>query len=165
MARVLIVGGGCRGRALAATLVRFGHAARVTTRSERGRAAIEAAGAECWIGDPDRLVTLRPALDQVTIACWLLAGARGEQEAVAALHGARLQYWLTQVIDTTVRGVVYESAGSAPADALAHGRELVGHACALHAIPFALLDADPGDAPGWQQAALGAVEGLLSPSA
>ena len=39
---------------------------RITTRTEAGRAAIEAAGAECWIGTPDRLATLRRALDGVT---------------------------------------------------------------------------------------------------
>ena len=38
MARILIVGGGCRGRLLAGDLVGKGHALRITTREERGRA-------------------------------------------------------------------------------------------------------------------------------
>ena len=77
MARILIVGGGCRGRRLARQLVGEGHAVRITTRTEAGRAAIEATGAECWIGTPERLATLRGALESVTIVCWLLAGAGG----------------------------------------------------------------------------------------
>ena len=90
MARILIVGGGCRGRRLAACMVAAGHSARITTRSEAGRGAIEQAGAECWIGTPDRLATLRGALDSVTIACWLLGSASGgaERAGGAARHAA-----------------------------------------------------------------------------
>ncbi|HEX5146304.1 MAG TPA: hypothetical protein VFV85_04720, partial [Conexibacter sp.] len=66
MARVLIVGCGCRGQALARELRARGHAVRGTTRDEAGRAAIEAAGAEAWIGDPDRIATISYALDGVT---------------------------------------------------------------------------------------------------
>jgi TrkA family protein len=165
VARVLIVGGGCRGRTLAATLAGDGHAVRITNRTEQGRAAIEAAGAECWIGDPDRLVTLREALAQVTIACWMLAGASGDEDSLIALHDTRLQYWLTQVIDTTVRGLVYEAAGSIADAALQRGRTLVRDTCTLNVIPFALLESDPADAPAWQREARGAIDGLLSSSA
>ena len=52
----------------------------MTTRTEDRRAAIEAAGAECWIGTPDRLATLRAALDGVTIACWMLGTATGAND-------------------------------------------------------------------------------------
>ena len=63
MARVLIVGCGCRGRALAAALVDEGHAVRGTTRARGvGSPAIEAAGAEAVLADPDRLATLLPHL-------------------------------------------------------------------------------------------------------
>lgn len=114
MARILIVGGGCRGRRLAVELVgERGHAVRIVTRSEPGRATIEAAGAECLIGTPDRLATLRGALEGVTIACWMLATARGEPERVRALHGSRLESFLGQAIDTTMRGFVYEAPGTA----------------------------------------------------
>ena len=51
--RALIVGGGCRGLDLARELAADGHAVRIVTRTEAGRAAIEAAGGECWIGTPD----------------------------------------------------------------------------------------------------------------
>jgi len=45
---------------------------RITTRTDSGRAAIEAVGAECLIGTPDRLASLRGALEGVTVACWML---------------------------------------------------------------------------------------------
>ena len=91
------------------------HAVRITTRGESGRAAIEATGAECLIGTPDRLATLRGALDGVTIACWMLATARGDRAGVEALHGSRVESFLGQAIDTTMRGFVYEAAGVAVA--------------------------------------------------
>ncbi len=68
VARILLIGGGARGRALGGELTALGHAVRITTRTEAGRAAIEAVGAECWIGTPDRIATLRYALEGVTIA-------------------------------------------------------------------------------------------------
>ena len=70
--RVLLIGGGCRGLALTRALVADGHAVRAVTRSEARRAEIEAAGAECWIGDPDVVGTLRYALESVTIVVWAL---------------------------------------------------------------------------------------------
>ncbi len=138
MARVLIVGGGCRGRRLAARLVGegpSGHAVRIVTRTESGRAAIEAGGAECLIGTPDRLATLRGALDGVTIACWLLATARGETEQVRALHGSRLESFLAQAIDTTMRGFVYEAPSAHAGSAIAGATDDVGdvHAMRAHA--------------------------------
>ena len=105
-----MVGGGCRGLALARELVAGGHAVRAVTRTEARRAAIVAAGCECWIGDPDRIGTLRYALDNVTVLLWLLGTATGPN--VADLHGSRLRMMLEKVTDTTVRGVVYEAAGT-----------------------------------------------------
>ena len=112
MARVLIIAGGARGRTLAASLIAQGHAVRITTRDQAGRAAIESVGAECWIGTPDRVATLRYALESVTIACWLLGNACGDRDAVEALHSSRLEFFVNQTIDTTVRGLLYEAAGA-----------------------------------------------------
>ncbi len=89
VARILIVAGGCRGRRLARDLVGEGHAVRVTTRTEAGRAAIEATGAECWIGTPERLGTLRAALESVTIVCWLLGTVSGLRRRSSARCTAR----------------------------------------------------------------------------
>ncbi len=170
MARILIVAGGCRGRRLATSLVGEGHAVRITTRDHRARASIEEAGAECWIGTPDRLATLRAALDGVTILCWLLASARGTPEELAALHGTRLEFFLTQAIDTTVRGFLYEApdavdaAGALGAAGAADGEPRVRALLARNAIPGAFLRADPEDVSAWLAEAGAAVAALLTPS-
>jgi hypothetical protein len=142
-----------------------GHAVRITTRTEAGRAAIEQTGAECWIGTPDRLATLRAALENVTIACWMLAGVHGEPDAVAALHGSRLQFFLSQAIDTTVRGLIYDATpGCVAPDVLAEGERLVSSLTELNAIPMALLGTDgaAGDDEAWVGEAARAVERLLA---
>jgi hypothetical protein len=158
VARILIVGGGCRGRRFAERMVEHGHAVRATTRGEAGRAAIEATGAECWIGTPDRLATLRGALENVTVACWMLACARGSDEAIAPLHSSRLEFFLSQAIDTTARGLIYdawavpggadgagvEGAGGAEArrptsEMLAEGARIFRSLTELNAIPAVVL--------------------------
>ena len=159
--RALIVGGGCRGLELARGLIAEGHAVRAVTRTEAGRPAIEAAGAECWIGDPDVIGTLRYALDNVTVLLWLLGTATGDRERVAALHGRRLRMMLEKTTDTTVRGVVYEARGAVGADVLAGGVDELRLAHRTNEIPFALLDADPADRSPWLEAAGEAIGSLL----
>jgi hypothetical protein len=164
MARILIVGGGCRGRLLVGEMAHAGHAARITTREERGRAAIEASGAECWIGTPDRLATLRGALENVTLACWLLGSANGPAQQVHALHSSRLQAFVRQLIDTTVRGLIYEAAGPAvPASEASRGEQIVRGLAEQNAIPVRALTADPADVPAWLAQAGAAVSALLGP--
>jgi uncharacterized protein YbjT (DUF2867 family) len=109
VARVLIVGCGCRGRALARELVAAGHAVRGTTRDRANAEAIAAAGAEPYIGDPDRIGTLMDALAGVTVVCWLMGTV-----AAPELHGPRLRMLFEKLVDTPVRGVVYEGADGAP---------------------------------------------------
>jgi uncharacterized protein YbjT (DUF2867 family) len=159
--RVLLIGGGCRGLGLARALLADGHAVRAVTRDESRRAPIEAAGAECWIGDPDVVGTLRYALENVTILVWALGTATGADDAVAALHGPRLEMMLSKSIDTTVRGIVYEAAGTVAASTLQAGEAEVRRACELHEIPFEVLTADPADADAWASAARGAIDRLL----
>jgi uncharacterized protein YbjT (DUF2867 family) len=161
VARILLVAGGCRGRRLARDLVEEGHAVRVTTRTEAGRAAIEGTGAECWIGTPERLATLRAALESVTIVCWLLGTVAGEGEEVRALHASRLEFFLGQVIDTTVRGFVYEAAGTAPDEALAEGERIVRALGERNVIPVGVLGADPGEPDLWLRDARAAIDSLL----
>ncbi|MHB8242363.1 MAG: hypothetical protein ACYDHN_10260 [Solirubrobacteraceae bacterium] len=162
MARVMIVGGGCRGRQLAEALVGDGHAVRITTRSEDGRAAIEAVGAECWIGTPDRLATLRGALDSVTILCWMLGSAVGSEEELKALYTTRLEYFLTQAIDTTVRGFLYEAAGSVRDDLLLDGERTVCTLTERSAIPVAVLSVDPLDTDSWIAQARSDIAGMFT---
>lgn len=158
MARCLIVGCGCRGLALTHELRAGGHAVRGTTRDPSRCGEIEAAGAEAWVGDPDRVATIAPAFAHVGVALLLLGSASGTREQLEALHGTRLEMLLERMLDTTVRAVVYESAGSVPDDVLARGSERVAYACRRSLIPYVLLDVDPDDHGAWLAAALGAVE-------
>jgi NAD(P)-dependent dehydrogenase (short-subunit alcohol dehydrogenase family) len=159
--RVLLVGGGCRGLALARELVADGHAVRATTRHERNRARIEEAGAECWVGDPDVVGTLRYALENVTILVWALGTAAGTPERIAALHGPRLEMMLSKTIDTTVRGVVYEAAGTVPADALACGVAELRRACERNEIPYAIVAQEPALTDAWVASTRQAIGHLL----
>ncbi len=159
--RVLLIGGGCRGLALTRKLVAEGHAVRAVTRGEGRRAAIEAAGGECWIGDPDVVGTLRYALESVTVVVWALGTASGTPAQVAALHGPRLEMMLSKVIDTTVRGVVYEAAGTIAPEAFATGIAELRRMGSLNEIPIAVLDSDPADPDAWVAAARHAIGGLI----
>jgi NAD(P)-dependent dehydrogenase (short-subunit alcohol dehydrogenase family) len=163
--RALIVGGGRRGLELAEELTGEGHAVRVVTRTPEREPDIVAAGAEPWRGDPDRIGTLRYALDNVTLLMWLLGTASGGPEQVAALHGSRLEMMLERTVDTTVRGVVYEAAGPLPPEVFASGVSELERAHERNEVPFAILDADPRDPPSWRTAAHAAIASLLGPRA
>ena len=134
---------------------------RGTTRDPAGAADLEAEGIEPWVGDPDRVGTLTGALDGVTVVCWLLGSATGEPEAVAALHGPRLRAFCERVVDTTVRGLMYEAAGGLPAGLLAGGAAIACEAARTWAIPLRILDADPADRGEWLGAAERGVRELL----
>jgi nucleoside-diphosphate-sugar epimerase len=161
MARCLIVGCGCRGLELTRSLRDRGHAVRGTTRDPARRPEIEAAGAEAYVGDPDRVATLGPALAHVGVACILLGSASGTNDQLAALHGTRLDMLLERMLDTTVRGIVYEITGTVDPALLAAGAERVRYACERSLIPYVLLDADPGDHARWAGDAAAAVERAL----
>jgi threonine dehydrogenase-like Zn-dependent dehydrogenase len=163
VARVLLVGGGCAGLALIRELGAEGHVVRAVTRRPERRAELEEVGAECWVGDPDRIGTLRYALDNVTVLCWFLGAASGDPEAVRAVHGSRLQMMLLRTVDTTVRGVVYEAAGPVGAQALRAGAGEVRRAYDTHGIPYRLVETDRTDRTAWVAAAALAVHGLLGP--
>ncbi len=162
MTRVLIVGCGCRGRELATALGRAGHAVRGTTRDEARLEAITAAGSEAVLADPDRLATLTPQLEGIGVLCWLMGSAAGEPEAVAALHGPRLESLLARLVDTHVRGIVYEAAGSVPREWLELGAGSVLRAGATHRMRVEVVEQDPGDHGRWLAAMSRAVEGVLS---
>jgi uncharacterized protein YbjT (DUF2867 family) len=134
---------------------------RGTTRDPAARAGLEADGIEPWVGDPDRVGTLTGALDGVTVVCWLLGSAAGEPEALAALQGPRLRAFCERVVDTMVRGLVYEAAGTVPAELLAGGAEIARDAARRWEIPLRILDADPADRGEWLGAAGRGVRELL----
>jgi hypothetical protein len=147
--RALLVGGGRPGLALTRELVADGHAVRFVTRHEAFRPEIEAAGAECFIGDPDRIGTLRYGLDNVTVLLWLMGRAPD-----GALHGSRLTMMLERTIDTTVRGVVYEGTDAGAAE--------VARMADYNEIPHAILDTPRDDERAWVAAVLGGIDSVLA---
>src|SRR4051794_21290163 len=108
MARALIVGCGCRGRELGGRLLAEGWAVRGTSRREEGLAAIEAAGIEPALADPDRPATILELVNDVAILVLLLGNAGGSEEELAAIHGPRLERLMEHLVETPVRGVLYE---------------------------------------------------------
>ena len=161
MARVLIVGCGCRGQALASELVAAGHAVRGTTRDPARFDAIRATGAEPYLGDPDRIATLMEALAGVTVVCWLMASATGDPQRVFDLHDGRLRMLWEKLVDTPVRGVVYESAGTVDPAALLRGEAVARVSHETWRIPLEYLAADPADHEAWVAAGRAAVDRLL----
>ena len=162
MARCLIIGCGCRGSTLARALLDEGHVVRGTTRDAARRGVIEAAGAQCTVADPDRLGTMIGALDHVTVAVILLGSAEGSPETLAELHGPRLQALLTRMVDSTIKGVVYEARGSVDRDLLEAGAVQVEAFKGRSRARIALLGADPGDHEAWLGAAVEVVREVLA---
>jgi hypothetical protein len=66
-----------------------------------------------------------------------------------------------KLVDTPVRGVVYEAAGPLPPAVLHRGRELARSAHETWRIPLSLLEADPRDQAAWRPQAGRAVTALL----
>jgi uncharacterized protein YbjT (DUF2867 family) len=152
VARALIVGCGCRGRALGERLLAEGWAVRGTSRREEGLAAIEAAGIEPALADPGQPGTLLDLVADVAALVFLLGSAEGERESLAAIHGPRLEGLVERLVDTPVRAVVYEAAGAADPELLATGAETLRRANRTWRIPVAIVAADPGDHAAWLEA-------------
>ncbi len=161
MARALIVGCGCRGRLLGKHLLRRGWQVRGTSRSPAGLEAITAAGIEAAEADPDRAGTVLDLVDDVAVVVWALGSATGSREQVGASHGPRLERVLERLVDTPVRGFVYEKAGSAPGEALAAGAGLVAAAGERWRIPVAVVDTPPEPYEAWVRDACAAARGVL----
>lgn len=161
MARAYIVGCGCRGSTLGRRLHQAGWQVRGTTRGPQNSDVILEAGLEAVVADPDCVATVLEHVGDVTILFWLMGSAVGEPEAVAALHGPRLERLLEELVDTPVRGVVYEAAGSAPAAQLAKGAGIVIAASERWRIPAQVVDPDPGDWEGWVEEMLAATQRLI----
>ena len=142
-------------------MIAAGHAVRGTTRDPARRGEIEAAGAEAVIGDPDMVSTLARALEHVSVACVLLGSAAGSPDQLTALHGTRLEMLLTRMVDTTVRGIVYEAEGSVDPAILGAGAALVRARCEDARIPYVLLRGDPADDRAWTLAGAAAVKRAL----
>jgi len=108
MARALIVGCGCRGRELGEKLLADGWAVRGTSRREEGLEQIKAAGIEPAPADPDRPGTILELVNDVAVLVLLLGGTKGTGEELGAIHGPRLERLMEHLVETPVRGVLYE---------------------------------------------------------
>jgi nucleoside-diphosphate-sugar epimerase len=161
VARALIVGCGCGGRALGESLLSNDWRVRGTSRDEDGLAAIEGAGLEAAVADPDLPGTVLDVCADVSVVVWLLGSARGEPELISAIHGPRLERLLEKLVDSPVRGFAYEVSGSVQAPILEGGREIVERAAETWRIPVAQIEGERSSR-GWADRAADAVLGLLT---
>ena len=162
MARALIVGCGCSGRALGAELLEDGWAVRGTSRDADGLEAIEAAGIEPARADPERPGTVLDLVGDVAMVLWLLGSAEGSEEDLAAIHGPRLESLLERFVETPVRGFVYEGAGTVDPVFLGRGAELSRHAESTWRIPVAVTEKPRSEGPAWVEEIETAVVELLA---
>jgi uncharacterized protein YbjT (DUF2867 family) len=160
LARVLIVGCGCNGRELGAELAGLGWQVRGTSRGPEGLEGIEAAGIEPAQADPDRAGTVLEVCGDIAVVVWLLGSARGEREAVSAIHGPRLQSLLEKLVDSPVRGFAYEAVGSVGGPILLAGSKIVEEAGERWRIPVTLLNDERAES-GWAARTARAVADLL----
>ncbi len=107
--------------------------------------------------DPDRLATLVGALSGVTVVCWLMGSATGSPD----VHGARLETLMAHLVDTPVRGFVYEAAGSVRPEVLAEGAAIVGGVSDRCRIPASIVPTSPSQHAEWLADMTEAVERLL----
>lgn len=162
MARALIVGCGCSGRALGAELLEEGWAVRGTSRDAEGLAAIEAAGIEPARADPEQPGTVLELVGDVAVVLWLMGSASGSAGDLAAIHGPRLEGLLERLVDTPVRGFVYEGAGTVDPTLLAGGAELARNAERTWRIPVAITATPRSEGPQWVEELETAVVELLA---
>jgi uncharacterized protein YbjT (DUF2867 family) len=134
VARALIVGCGCRGRELGEKLLADGWAVRGSSRREEGLKAIEVAGIEAVLADLNRPGTILELVNDVAVLILLLGNATGSKEELAAIHGPRLERLMEHLVETPVRGVVYEGTES--------GAEVVREARRTWRIPVEVLDGE-----------------------
>ena len=131
---------------------------RGTTRSPERLAELQAAGVEGALANPGRLATIVPALSGVSVVCWLMGTAEGSPE----VHGARLQTLVEHLVDTPVRGLVYEAAGTVDASLLQRGAQIVRVASETWHIRGEVVSADPAAHEEWLGAMKEAVGRALS---
>jgi uncharacterized protein YbjT (DUF2867 family) len=149
VARALIVGCGCSGRALGAELLEDGWAVRGTSRDAEGLTEITAAGIEPARADPEQPGQILELVGDVAIVLWLLGSATGPADNLAAIHGPRLESLLEHLVETPVRGFVYEGAGAVGPEILASGADLVRNAEATWRVPVTVTTTTREHGPQW----------------
>jgi hypothetical protein len=161
VARALIVGCGCRGRLVGKRLLAQGWEVRGTSRTEDGLAAIGEAGIEPAFADPLQPHTVFELVGDVTIVLWLFASAEGPAEELSAIHGSRLERLMERLIETPVRGFVYEMKGTVDPILLEHGSEVLEAAGDTWRVGISCVFVDPGDPHDWAEIMAGAATGLV----
>jgi hypothetical protein len=133
------------------------------TSRDPGRAeAIESAGIGSAIADPERPGTVLDLIGDVTVVHWLLGSLRGEPEVQEAIHGPRLERLLEKLVESPVRGFVYEAAGGVEPAHLRRGAGLVRTAAETWRIPIEIVVVDPADHGAWLTAMIAATRRLVS---
>lgn len=150
MARAMLIGCGCAGREAGAILAGRGWAVRGTSRSELGCGAIEAAGLDAAVADPDRVGSIVQLLGDVTALAWLL-GAVPDPEGTV-LNSERLGSLLEKLVDTPVRGLVFEAPASG------EGLAAVEDAATRWQIPVEVVSVGRSDPGRWASEVADAVE-------
>jgi hypothetical protein len=140
MARVLLTGTPERLAPVAERLMADGHAVRCAVP---GGTAV-AAGAESVDASPTLPGGIVAQLDGVTVAAWLLGD---EAWSEPDLHGEKLATMLHRVVDTGVRGFIYEfpSGYDGAGERSDSGQVQLRHAHETWRIPVAMVYAGVGD--------------------
>lgn len=149
MARALLVGCGCHGRELGRSLRADGWEVRGTSRNPVGFELIESTGLEAALADPDQVGTILDQVGDVAVVVWLMASATGSPDELEAVNVLRLESLLEKLVDTPVRGFVFEGSGSAGESLLAAGAALVERAARTWLIPTRIVESDRSDASAW----------------
>jgi uncharacterized protein YbjT (DUF2867 family) len=145
-------------------LLAAGWAVRGTSRTAAGLEAIEAAGIEPALADPERPGTILELVGDVAVLFYLLGSAEGSAEELEAIHGPRLESLMEKLVDTPVRGVVYEGAGSADPALLERGAGVVRAAGGTWHIPFEVTTTPPDAPREWARKMAESALWVLSPA-
>ncbi len=119
-----------------------------------------AARLEAVVADPDRVASILDHVADVAVVFWLLGSAEGRPEEIAAVHGPRLERLMEKLVDTPVRGFVYEAGGRVERRHLERGAAIVREAAERWRIPVEVVTEDPGDWEAWTEAMLAAAQRL-----
>jgi hypothetical protein len=92
------------------------------------------------------------ALTGTTIVAWLMGTADN-----AELHGGRLRMLTEKIVDTPVRGLLYEAVGPWHEE----GEMIARAARATWNIPLQVVRTDPADCAAWTRDMAAAVQLLL----
>ena len=112
---------------------------------------------------PTRSARSPELLGDVTVVAWLFSGAATDPGRLESLNGERLGSLLAALVDTPVRGFIYEALPAGAGAAADPGRALVEDAESRWRIPTRIVAAERSQPDAWGAAvadAVGAVVGL-----